>query len=132
MKKLGDRQTKVENNIEKISSQNHQLHNKLMKINKRMKLDEINLRLSEQNKPRIEENLINDQLELNITKKNKNQSEITLENNSLSWELLLKALNFPRDTNDLAGFAALNLARKNNTILQLLQVKHLVFMPLYE
>ena len=119
---LTDRQTTLEKKIKNNSMQAQQLHNKLIKISNTVKPHERVLGVLEQNKLETEESFINDQLELNIRDKNKNQSGETLENNFLSWDVLLKALNFPNDENDLVGFSALNLARKNNTILQLLQV----------
>ena len=122
IEKLKNRQAKLENRIEKNSIQTHQLHNKLIKISSKVNPQERSLGTIEQNKLEIEENFMNDQLELNIKEKNKKQSEKVLESNFLSWDTLLKALNFPKDENDFSGFAAQNLARKNNTILQLLQV----------
>ena len=119
---LTDRQTTLEKKIKNNSMQAQQLHNKLIKISSTVKPQERVLGVIEQNKLETEGSFINDQLELNITDKNKNQSADKLENNFLSWDVLLKALNFPNDENDLIGFSALNLARKNNTILQLLQV----------
>ena len=122
IEKLRHRQTRVENKIEKISMQTNKLHNKLIKIGSKSTPQERNFGTIEQTKPNIEQNFINDQLELNIKDENKEQSEKAFQNNFLSWDMLLKALNFPNDENDLDGFKALNLARENNTILQLLQV----------
>ena len=122
IEKLSDRQTQVENKIEKISMQANQLHNKLIKISSKITPQEGNLGIIEQTKPKIEQNFINDQLELNIQRKHNSRSEEAFQNNFLSWDMLLRALNFPNDENDLEGFTALNLARENNTIFQLLQV----------
>lgn len=122
IEKLSDRQTQVENKIEKISMQANQLHNKLIKISSKITPQERNLGIIEQTEPKIEQNFINDQLELNIQRKNNGRSEEAFQNKFLSWDMLLRALNFPNDENDLEGFTALNLARENNTIFQFLQV----------
>ena len=48
------------------------------------------------------------------------KNDLTLR--PLAWDILLKALHFPHDKNDKAGFMALELARKDNSISQLLRV----------
>mgnify|MGYP003312899005 CR=1 FL=1 len=124
--RLGDilkkKDHEIINKIEKISVQANQLHNKIIKISTKITPQERNLEIIEQTKPKVEQNFIDDQLELNIKGKNNDHSEKAFQNNFLSWDMLLKALNFPNDENDLEGFTALNLARENNTIFQLLQV----------
>ncbi len=64
-----------------------------------------------------------EQLELNIRNhfSQINSSNSNYPNFVLTWEILLKALNFPDDSEDEFGFKALRLANQNKTVAELLQ-----------
>ncbi|MDG2473689.1 MAG: hypothetical protein P8M50_00230 [Paracoccaceae bacterium] len=102
--------------------QMHQLDNKLFKIKLANKTQETLATIIAEDQVETEEILIKDQLELNIKEKSQELPKSSLETDFLSWDILLKALHFPNDKNDSEGFIALEIARKNNTVLQLLQV----------
>ena len=108
--------------IEKNLLHCNRLDSKLHQISSLNQIKEEGKKELEQTIAKVEANNMEYQLELNIKEKTNALPNFALDTNFLSWDILLKALNFPSDKNDSSGFIALNEARKNNTILRLLQV----------
>ncbi len=119
---LFDKQEKIEKTIESVMVQANRLDSKLIKINRSLNMQTIQTDNVLDSKFDVETDLIKNQLELEIHQKSDSIIESNLKNNFLSWDILLTALHFPNDENDSVGFEAFELACKNNSLLQLLQV----------
>tara|TARA_A100001011_G_C14154387_1_gene775419 strand:- start:172 stop:900 length:729 start_codon:yes stop_codon:yes gene_type:complete len=116
------KQKSVERTIEKILTKTDQLESKFAKFNLYIKALEPDTEPEKQGHVSFEDGSLIDQLELDISAKNEKSSIGRSKDYFLNWDLLLKALHFPNDKNDAVGFEALNLARQNNSVLQLLRV----------
>ena len=120
--KLRNKQQTTERTIEKISAKTHQLESKLTKINSYGKTQHKELEPNNQDQLTFENPIPADQLELDISETYRKLSDDSLSEDFMNWDLLLKALHFPNDANDTIGFEALNIARKDNLVLELLRV----------
>lgn len=122
LRNLGNKQIEIEKKIEKLVTQTQKLDNKLLKITN---ITSSKLNVSDLEKldaPDDTLSFLNKQPELSGQTKPKNLLIDEKKINPISWEILLKALHFPRDKNDLAGFSALKIAHENNIISELLRV----------
>ena len=120
--KLKNRQNKIEKMMEKNLLRYNRLDNKLSHSTSFNQEKEKDKKELEQTVAEVEVDNIEDQLHLNIKEQTDALPSIAIETNFLSWDILLKALNFPNDKNDSSGFMALSIARRNDTVLRLLQV----------
>ena len=122
LNQLGNSQANVEKKVEKLAVQVQKLENKYIKIvnNSRFKSSGLNINELDQNLSI--ESFFEKQLELNVNTLHKEGQNVHKNDGHLTWELILKALHFPKDEHDLVGFSALKIARKNNTFSELLQV----------
>ena len=117
---INNQQNGIEKKIRKISSEIRQLNSKFAKLQFNVQACEKQSDATDGNK--IDTEIVRNQLELNINQKTNQLPVKLLKADLVPWDILLKALHFPSDKNDTSGFVALNLARKNNSIFQLLRV----------
>ena len=108
--------------VKKLDIQVQKLDNKYITITNNLKLKSSGLNLGELDKKDSLNSFVEKQLELNVNTLPKKGQNAHKNNNPLTWELILKALHFPKDKDDIMGFSALKIARKNNTFSELLQV----------
>ena len=120
--KLKNRQNEIENMMEKNLLHCNRLDNKLSHISSLNPVVDKDKKELEQTAAIVEVRSREDQLELNMKEQTDALPGVAIDTNFLSWDILLKALNFPSDKNDSSGFKALNIARRSNTVLRLLQV----------
>ena len=122
LKQLGDSQAKVEKKVKKLAIQVQKLESKYIKIANNSKFKSSELDIRELDQKQSIESFFEKQLELNVNTFPKEGQNAHKNDGPLTWELILKALHFPKDEHDLMGFSALKIARKNNTFSELLQV----------
>ena len=120
--KLSSAHTKIEKKIEKLATQAHKFETQLIEIT-----NTSHSKPSRINKSKLDnkDNLcsfFDNQLELSVPTNLKKILNDDKTADPLTWDLILKALNFPKDKDDHLGFSALKTARKNNSILELLRV----------
>ena len=122
LNQLGDSQAKVEKKVEKLAVQVQKLDNKYIKIANNSKFKSSGLNIRELDQKQSTDSFFEKQLELNVNTLPKEGQNAHKNNDPLTWELILKALHFPKDEHDLIGFSALKIVRKNNAFSKLLQV----------
>ena len=122
LNQLDNSQAKNKKKVEKLAVQLQKLENKYIKITNNSKFKSSGLDLSELDKKDNLNSFFEKQLELNVNTLPKKEQNAHKNNDPLTWDLILKALHFPKDKNDLPGFSALDITRQNNTFSELLQV----------
>ena len=118
LNQLGNSQAKVE----KLAVQVRKLENGYIKLANKSKFKSPDLNTNELDQNSNIDSFFEKQLEFNVNTLPEEGQNTHKNNGHLTWELILKALHFPKDENDLMGFSALKIARKNNTFSELLQV----------
>ena len=121
LNEITKRQDKIEEQIKKVSVQVNKIENKIAVISQGDLVQKITFKRVDENKELDYEDITKNQLELNIKEKNNLLTDYTFSAETLSWDILLQALNFPKDKNDIFGFEALKLAKKNSVVFQALQ-----------
>ena len=116
------KQAKIEKKIESLAIQTQKLETKFIKITNIFQSKVSKFNLAELDKSDHTNSFFNKQMDLNEQTDPKKKLIGDEETDLLTWEILLKALNFPKDKNDLEGFSALKLAHMDNTVSDLLQV----------
>ncbi len=127
LENLQKERSSLQDQMAGIVVKTNRLENKILRINRLTlaSLPKTNL-VKPSSKPDLEqytENTNTEQLELEINKHLKKQTSNTsyVYDIELTWEILLKALNFPDDAKDMIGFEALKIANQNKPIADLLR-----------
>ena len=121
LNEITKRQDKIEEQIKKVSGQVNKIENKIAVISQADLVQKTTFKRVDENKELDHEDITKNQLELNIKEKNNLLPDYTFSAEALSWDILLQALHFPKDKNDIFGFEALKLAKKNNVVFKALQ-----------
>ena len=119
---LSSANTKIEKKIEKLSTQVQKFETQLITTTNTFHSKPSRPNKSELDKKDNLSSFFEIQSELSEPTNHKKVVNDDKESEPLTWDLILKALNFPEDKNDHLGFLALNTARKNNSISELLRV----------
>ena len=119
---LSNKNNEIEKKIGKLATQTYKIERKFTQI---ANIPYSNLfknyakKLDNKNDPN---SFFEKQLELTISKHPQKFLTENIKTDPLTWEIILKALNFPKDKNDVLGFSALKRAREHNAISELLRV----------